>query len=210
MGLPLDLPAGRPGRGRPDFPGRDDAQRSLDYRRRRRAPARAGHARGRPGCDRRRLQFFWIARRSSAKVKPQLDKVFKNEKIAVAWDMLQSSPGLLIVAGRYVPGMRFAVNASRGVSTMPYRRFLPWSILGGDALVGLHMRAGLQRRDHVGRLPNRISDHLRAGYVGHARGHPLRLPAQAEARRGDWRAGRGGGWRAGRGCAAMTSTPQAA
>jgi membrane-associated protein len=75
--------------------------------------------------------LFWIARRSSAKVKPQLDKAFKNEKIAVAWDMLQSSPGLLIVAGRYVPGMRFAVNASMGVSTMPYRRFLPWSILGG-------------------------------------------------------------------------------
>ena len=75
--------------------------------------------------------LFWIARRSSAKVKPQLDKAFKNEKIAVAWDMLQSSPGLLIVAGRYVPGMRFAVNASMGVSPMPYRRFLPWSILGG-------------------------------------------------------------------------------
>ena len=75
--------------------------------------------------------LFWIARRSSSKVKPQLDKAFKNEKIAIAWDMLQSSPGLLIVAGRYVPGMRFAVNASMGVSTMPYRRFLRWSILGG-------------------------------------------------------------------------------
>jgi membrane-associated protein len=75
--------------------------------------------------------LFWIARKSSARVKPRLDKAFKNEKIAVAWDMLQSSPGLLIVAGRYVPGMRFAVNASMGVSVMPYRRFLPWSILGG-------------------------------------------------------------------------------
>ena len=75
--------------------------------------------------------LFWIARRSSAKVKPQLEQAFKNQKIAVAWDMLESSPGLLIVAGRYVPGMRFAVNASMGVSTMPYRRFLPWSILGG-------------------------------------------------------------------------------
>ena len=72
--------------------------------------------------------LFWIARGSSAKVKPQLDKAVKNEKIAVAWDMLQSSPGLLIVAGRYVPGMRFAVNASMGVSTMPYRRFLLFDI----------------------------------------------------------------------------------
>ena len=27
--------------------------------------------------------------------------------------------------------MRFAVNASMGLSSLPYRRFLPWSVLGG-------------------------------------------------------------------------------
>ena len=27
--------------------------------------------------------------------------------------------------------MRFAVNASMGISDIPYRRFLPWSVLGG-------------------------------------------------------------------------------
>ena len=27
--------------------------------------------------------------------------------------------------------MRFAVNASMGLSDIPYRRFLPWSVLGG-------------------------------------------------------------------------------
>ena len=30
-----------------------------------------------------------------------------------------------------VPGMRFAVNASMGLSDIPYRRFLPWSVFGG-------------------------------------------------------------------------------
>ena len=35
-------------------------------------------------------------------------------------------PGLMIVAGRYVPMMRFAVNASMGLSDIPYRRFLLW------------------------------------------------------------------------------------
>ena len=45
--------------------------------------------------------------------------------------MLDASPGLLIVGGRYVPGMRFAVNASMGLSDIPYRCFLPWSVLGG-------------------------------------------------------------------------------
>ena len=37
----------------------------------------------------------------------------------------------MIVAGRYVPGMRFAVNATMGLSSIPYRRFLPWSVFGG-------------------------------------------------------------------------------
>ena len=37
----------------------------------------------------------------------------------------------MIVAGRYVPMMRFAVNASMGLSDIPYRRFLTWSVVGG-------------------------------------------------------------------------------
>jgi membrane protein DedA with SNARE-associated domain len=46
-------------------------------------------------------------------------------------EVMKSSAPLLIVAGRYVPGLRFVVNATMGLSTMRYRRFLPWSILGG-------------------------------------------------------------------------------
>ena len=75
--------------------------------------------------------LFWIARRSAAKVQGQLDTALENPKIRAGWDALDRSPGLLIVAGRYVPGMRFAVNASMGLSSLPYRRFLPWSVLGG-------------------------------------------------------------------------------
>ena len=75
--------------------------------------------------------LFWIARKSSAKMQPHLDKALENPKVRGAWNALERSPGLLIVAGRYVPGMRFAVNASMGLSSMPYRRFLPWSVLSG-------------------------------------------------------------------------------
>ncbi len=75
--------------------------------------------------------LFWIARKNAAKVRPSLDKATKNQKVEAAWSMLDASPGLLIVGGRYVPGMRFAVNASMGLSDIPYRRFLPWSVLGG-------------------------------------------------------------------------------
>ena len=75
--------------------------------------------------------LFWIARSSRERVQDKLDAALKNPKVAIAWESLQRSPGLLIVAGRFVPGMRFAVDASMGLSTMPYRRFLPWSIVGG-------------------------------------------------------------------------------
>ena len=75
--------------------------------------------------------LFWIARKSANRVKPKLDQALENKKVAAAWSMLNASPGLLIVCGRYVPGLRFVVNASMGLSDIPYRRFLPWSILGG-------------------------------------------------------------------------------
>jgi len=75
--------------------------------------------------------LFWIARRSASKVQGQLDHALESPKLRAAWDALDRSPGLMIVAGRYVPMMRFAVNASMGLSDIPYRRFLLWSVVGG-------------------------------------------------------------------------------
>jgi membrane-associated protein len=75
--------------------------------------------------------LFWIARKSSSRVQPLLGKALENPKVRAAWDALDRSPGLLIVAGRYVPGMRFAVNASMGLGRIAYRRFLFWSVLSG-------------------------------------------------------------------------------
>jgi membrane-associated protein len=37
----------------------------------------------------------------------------------------------LIVFGRFVPGVRFAVNVSMGLTDYPYRRYLCWSAIGG-------------------------------------------------------------------------------
>lgn len=75
--------------------------------------------------------LFWIARRSSRRIAPQLDKARANPKIKQALALMDSSAPVLIVGGRYVPGMRFVVNATMGLSDIPYRRFLPWSVLGG-------------------------------------------------------------------------------
>jgi membrane protein DedA with SNARE-associated domain len=75
--------------------------------------------------------LYWIARLASRRVEPQLDKARQNEKVVAALDFMGSSAAVLLVFGRYVPGLRFAVNATMGLSAFPYRRFLLWSAIGG-------------------------------------------------------------------------------
>ncbi|MGA8046535.1 MAG: VTT domain-containing protein, partial [Dermatophilaceae bacterium] len=75
--------------------------------------------------------LFWLARRWSHRIQPQLDAARRNSQVRQALDIMSSSAPILIVCGRYVPGLRFVVNATMGLSTMPYRTFLTWSILSG-------------------------------------------------------------------------------
>jgi membrane-associated protein len=75
--------------------------------------------------------LYWIARLSSKRVEPQLEKARQNEKVVAALDFMGSSAAVLLVFGRYVPGLRFAINATMGLSGFPYRRFLLWSSIGG-------------------------------------------------------------------------------
>ena len=75
--------------------------------------------------------LFWLARRYARRVEPHVEKARANPRVAQALDMLDSSAPALIVGGRYVPGLRFVVNATMGLSHIRYRRFLLWSVLSG-------------------------------------------------------------------------------
>jgi membrane-associated protein len=75
--------------------------------------------------------LFWLARRNAHRIRPQVEAARRNKQVQNALELMDSSAPVLIVGGRYVPGLRFVVNATMGLSTMPYRRFLPWSILSG-------------------------------------------------------------------------------
>ncbi|HEY0280054.1 MAG TPA: DedA family protein [Solirubrobacterales bacterium] len=75
--------------------------------------------------------LYWIARLGRRRIRPQVEKAERNEKVALALEYMGSSAPVLIVAGRYVPGLRFVVNATMGLSEFPYPRFLVWSALGG-------------------------------------------------------------------------------
>ncbi|HEV2712506.1 MAG TPA: DedA family protein [Gaiellaceae bacterium] len=76
--------------------------------------------------------LYWISRRSGSRVRRRLEKAKEREKVAAGLALLGSSAPLLIVAGRYVPGLRFVVNATMGLAAYPYRRFLLWSAIGAS------------------------------------------------------------------------------
>ena len=54
----------------------------------------------------------------------------QNEKVGQASQLLGERAGTLIVFGRFVPGVRFAVGATMGLTRYPYWRFLAWSSIG--------------------------------------------------------------------------------
>ncbi len=75
--------------------------------------------------------LYWIARSARGKVEHQLERARGSSRLSAALDFLGSSAPLLLVAGRYVPGARFVINATMGVSAFPYPRFIVWSTIGG-------------------------------------------------------------------------------
>lgn len=75
--------------------------------------------------------LYWIARGSSRRFSARFDRALHDRRVEQVLDLLGRRAGLLLVAGRYIPGARFAINASLGISAYPYRKFLPWSALGG-------------------------------------------------------------------------------
>jgi membrane-associated protein len=75
--------------------------------------------------------LYWASRRFSSRFQKQAERARQNEKVAGALAFLGDSAPLLLTAGRFVPGVRFVVNATLGVQKFPYARFILWSGIGG-------------------------------------------------------------------------------
>jgi len=76
--------------------------------------------------------LYWIVRTGPGGLRERLEATSeKDERVAKGLALLGRSGPLLIVCGRFVPGVRFAVNVSMGLIEYPYRRFLLFSALGG-------------------------------------------------------------------------------
>ena len=74
--------------------------------------------------------LFALARRSRGRVEPKVQAARSNARVESVLSYLGDNRKILLVFARYVPGLRFVVNASLGLSDLPYREFLPWSALG--------------------------------------------------------------------------------
>lgn len=81
--------------------------------------------------------LYWLSRTVLRRsMSNRLSQAEANPKVAQALAMLGSSAPLLIVFGRFVPGLRFVVGATMGLTRYPYRRFLLWDAIGGTAWAG--------------------------------------------------------------------------
>jgi membrane-associated protein len=78
--------------------------------------------------------LYWIVRTGPKRLKARLEATAqKDKRVATGLALLGRSGPLLIACGRFVPGVRFAVNVSMGLIDYPYRRFLLFSAIGGVA-----------------------------------------------------------------------------
>jgi membrane-associated protein len=75
--------------------------------------------------------LYWIAATREGGIKTKLEQAQKNRTAATALAFMGDNAPILLIAGRFVPGMRFVVNATMGLKHYPYRRFLLWSAIGG-------------------------------------------------------------------------------
>jgi len=60
----------------------------------------------------------------------QVDRAQRNPKVARSLEVMSGTAPALIVFGRFVPGLRFIVGATMGLSRYPYRRFLMYDVIG--------------------------------------------------------------------------------
>jgi membrane-associated protein len=75
--------------------------------------------------------LYWLSRTVLRKrMSTQVERAQQNEKIARAMEVMAGTAPLLIVFGRFVPGLRFMIGATMGITEYPYPRFLLWDSIG--------------------------------------------------------------------------------
>lgn len=73
---------------------------------------------------------YWIGRGGGGPIKRTVTRIAGAERLEAAERMVQRQGPALVFVGRFLPGIRIAINLSCGAGQMAYGRFLFFDILG--------------------------------------------------------------------------------
>ncbi|HWH15776.1 MAG TPA: DedA family protein, partial [Miltoncostaeaceae bacterium] len=73
---------------------------------------------------------FWVGRAGRGPIRRAVGRVAGQERLLAAERMVRRNGAALVVAGRFLPGLRIAINMSCGSGQMAYGRFLLFDALG--------------------------------------------------------------------------------
>ena len=74
---------------------------------------------------------YWVGRAGGGPIKRGLTRFAGEERLEAAERMVQRQGPALVFVGRFLPGIRIAINLSCGAGQMAYPRFLFFDLLGG-------------------------------------------------------------------------------
>lgn len=76
--------------------------------------------------------LYWLSRTVLRnRMSTQVERAQQNQKVSRAMEVMAGTAPLLIVFGRFVPGLRFMIGATMGLTRYPFPRFLLWDAIGG-------------------------------------------------------------------------------
>jgi membrane protein DedA with SNARE-associated domain len=76
--------------------------------------------------------LYWLSRTVLRRfMADKVERAQRNTNVARSLEVLSQTAPMLIVFGRFVPGLRFMLGATMGLTRYPYPKFLLWDAIGG-------------------------------------------------------------------------------
>lgn len=73
---------------------------------------------------------YWVGDRGKGPIRRFIGRFAGHDRLLAAERMVARNGPALVVAGRFLPGLRIAINMACGAGQMSYRRFLGYDALG--------------------------------------------------------------------------------
>lgn len=137
---------------------------------------------------------YWLGRAGGERIRRFFGRIAGHDRVIAAERMVQRRGSALVFVGRFLPGVRLAINLSCGAGQMTYRRFLIFDALGATlwsaqaAILGYVFGKSFESRPWIGLLIALGVALVVAGIVAHRERKHIR----AEKEQADLEAGGSG------------------